>query len=205
MPPLLLREGNYGEVTVTNWWEGEPRIKSRSIRHVGTGEELSFPMVNVDVERDRFPFADEYFDVTLCCELLEHLNEDPMHMMLELNRVLRWGGLLILTTPNIASAFSIKEAMAGSSPYIYGSYNLKSRTDRHSREYTPRDVRLLLESAGFKVVKLFSEDLWNETDENFLKWLDHTGVPRSLRGDNIFAVGRKLTDQVDRFPELLYD
>ncbi len=47
-----------------------------------------------------------HFDVALCCELIEHLAEDPMHMLLELNRVLRWGGLLILTTPNIASAFS---------------------------------------------------------------------------------------------------
>ena len=126
-------------------------------------------------------------------------------MLLELNRVLKWGGLVVLTTPNIASAFSIKEAMAGSSPYIYGSYNLKSRADRHSREYTPSDVRLILEASGFKVIKLFSEDLWHETDERFLEWLDHTGVPRSLRGDNIFAVGRKLSEQFDRFPELIYD
>jgi SAM-dependent methyltransferase len=150
MTPLVLRDGNYGEVTVTNWWEGEPGVKSQQIRHSETGVELSFPMINVDVERDRFPFDDQYFDVALCCELIEHLVEDPMHMLLELNRVLKWGGLVILTTPNIASAFSIKEAMAGSSPYIYGSYNLKSRADRHSREYTPSDVRLILEASGFK-------------------------------------------------------
>jgi glycosyltransferase involved in cell wall biosynthesis len=205
MTPLVLRDGNYRDVTVTNWWEGEPRVKTQKIRHAQTGVELSFPMVNVDVERDRFPFDGETFDVVLCCELIEHLTEDPMHMLLEINRVLKWGGLVVVTTPNIASAFSIKESMSGSSPYIYGSYNRKSRADRHSREYTPSDVRLVLESGGFKVIKLFSEDLWHDTDEEFLKWLDHTGVPRALRGDNIFAVGRKLSDQVDRFPELIYD
>jgi glycosyltransferase involved in cell wall biosynthesis/SAM-dependent methyltransferase len=205
MTPLILRDGGYREVTVTNWWEGEPRVKTQAIRHSGTGVELSFPMFNVDVERDRFPFDDLTFDVVLCCELIEHLTEDPLHMLLEANRVLKWGGILVVTTPNIASAFSIKEAMSGSSPYIYGSYNVKSRADRHSREYTPSDVRLVLESAGFKIVKLFSEDLWHETDESFLKWLDHTGVPRTLRGDNIFAVGRKLSDQVDRYPDLIYD
>ncbi len=205
MAPLIIRDGKYGEVAVTNWWEGEPRIKVQRIRHSSTGHELAFPMQNVDVERDRFPYEDQFFDVALCCELIEHLREDPMHMLAELNRVLKWGGLLILTTPNIASAFSIQEAMAGSSPYIYGSYNRKSPTDRHSREYTPKDVRLVLESAGFQVVRLFTEDLWHATDEAFLNWLDQTGVSREYRGDNIFAVGRKMSQQIDRFPDLIYD
>ena len=126
-------------------------------------------------------------------------------MLIELNRVLRWGGLVIVTTPNIASAFSIQEAMAGSSPYIYGSYNTRSRADRHSREYTPKDVRLALEAAGFKVVTLFTENLWHQTDEGFLRSLDHTGVPRELRGDNIFAVGRKMSQEIERYPDRLYD
>lgn len=205
MAPLIIRDGKYGEVAVTNWWEGAPNVKVQRIKHATTGLDLSFPMQNVDVERDRFPYEDQFFDVALCCELIEHLREDPMHMLAELNRVLKWGGLLILTTPNIASAFSIQEAMAGSSPYIYGSYNRKSPTDRHSREYTPKDVRLVLESAGFQVVRLFTEDLWHATDEAFLNWLDQTGVSREYRGDNIFAVGRKMSQQIDRFPDLIYD
>ena len=205
MTPLIKRDGKYGEIVVTNWWDGEPRIKMQRIRHAVTGVELCFPMQNLDVERDTFPYADESFDVALCCELIEHLTEDPLHMLIELNRVLKWGGLVIVTTPNIASAFSIQEAMAGSSPYIYGSYNTRSRADRHSREYTPKDVRLALEAAGFKVVTLFTENLWHETDEGFLRSLDHTGVPRELRGDNIFAVGRKMSQEIERYPERLYD
>lgn len=205
MPPLIKREGRYGEIAITNWWDGEPRVKIQYLRHAVSGEEMSFPMQNVNVEREQFPYPDAYFDVALCCELIEHLTEDPLHMLIELNRVLKWGGLVVLTTPNIASAFSIKEAMAGSSPYIYGSYNVKSRADRHSREYTPKDVRLALEAAGFKIIKLFTADLWHKTDEEFLKKLDHTGVPRDLRGDNIFAVGRKLSAQIERYPDQLYD
>lgn len=205
MTPLIKRFGQYGEIAVTNWWQGEPCEKLQRIRHAATGEELSFLMRNVDVERDRFPYPDEYFETALCCEIIEHLAEDPMHMLIELNRVLTWGGLVILTTPNIASAFSIQEAMAGSSPYIYGSYNRQSRTDRHSREYTPKDVRLALEAAGFKVVRLFTKNLWHQTDEQFLRWLDHTGVPSELRGDNIFVVGRKASAQIERYPDRLYD
>ena len=205
MTPLIRRYGNYGEISVTNWWPEDISKKTQTIENEMTGEKMSFDMQNVDVERDRFPYPDAYFDVGLCCELIEHLVEDPMHMLLELNRVLKWGGLLILTTPNLASAFSIKEAMAGSSPYIYGSYNRTSRADRHSREYAPNDLKVAFKSAGFKLLKLFSEDLWQETDAAFLQSLDHTGVPRNLRGDNLFAVGRKMSTQFERYPESLYD
>ncbi len=99
----------------------------------------------------------------------------------------------------------IREALSHSSPYVYGFYNRKSRSDRHSREFTPKDVRLVLESAGFKVVKLFTANMWTTTDEQFLAELDHTGVSRDLRGDNIFAVGRKMSAQIERYPYQLYD
>ena len=39
----------------------------------------------------------------------------------------------ILTTPNVASAFSIQEMLAGSSPYIYGSYNVGGRRPAQPR------------------------------------------------------------------------
>lgn len=205
MTPLIKRHGAYGEIVLTNWWKGDTRSQLQTVKSATTGETLSFDMLNVDVERDRFPFPDEHFDVALCCELIEHLTADPMHMLIELNRVLKWGGLLIVTTPNIASAFSIGKALAGNSPYVYGEYNPKSPGDRHSREYTPNDIKLALNAAGFKTIKLFTKDLWAQTDEAFLEWLDQTTVPRELRGDNIFAVGRKISEQFDRFPDGLYD
>ncbi|NOT60689.1 MAG: methyltransferase domain-containing protein, partial [Acidobacteria bacterium] len=207
MPPLLKRYGNYENITVTNWWEGEPKEKLQSVTNAQTGETVALPMRNVDVERDRFPFADNTFDVALCCELIEHLQEDPMHMLCELNRVMKFGGLLFITTPNVVSAFSIQESLAGSPPYIYGAYNRGgNRADRHSREYTPRDISTALEAAGFKVAHLTAEDVWHDVDESFQSWLEkHSSLPTYLRGDNIFAVGRKLTDKLERYPASLYD
>lgn len=205
MTPLIQRDGCYDEIVITNWWKGATRRQRQTVRHAATGEEMSFEMLNVDVERDRFPFPDVYFDVALCCELIEHLTADPMHMLIELNRVLKWGGLLIVTTPNISSAFSIGKALSGNSPYVYGEYNPKSPGDRHSREYAPSEIKLALNAAGFKTVKLYTKDLWAQTDESFLRFLDQSGVPRELRGDNIFAVGRKQSLQFDRYPDGLYD
>ncbi|HEV2668716.1 MAG TPA: 2-polyprenyl-3-methyl-5-hydroxy-6-metoxy-1,4-benzoquinol methylase, partial [Blastocatellia bacterium] len=133
------------------------------------------------------------------------LREDPMRMLVELNRVVKWGGLLILTTPNIVSAFSVQEAMAGRTPSFDGRYHRQNSDDSHSREYTPDEVRVALECAGFKVIKLFTENNWRKTDDEFLAWLDRTNVPRELRGDNIFAVARKQSEQIERYPPELYD
>jgi glycosyltransferase involved in cell wall biosynthesis/SAM-dependent methyltransferase len=206
MPLLVKRYGNYGEVSGANWRPGEPREKIVTVRNQATGEEFAFPMKNVDVERDRFPFPDEHFDVALCCELIEHLREDPMNMLMELNRIMKWGGLVILTTPNITSDFSVQEALAGRSPKINSLYNCRSPIDRHGREYSPADVRVALEAAGFKVLKLFTENAEHKTDEEFLACLDRgTDEPRDLRGDNIYAVGRKQSEQIERYPPELYD
>jgi glycosyltransferase involved in cell wall biosynthesis/SAM-dependent methyltransferase len=205
MALLVERYGDYGEIAVTGWAPGEPRDRMMSIRHPVSGEEFQFQEKNVDLEHDRFPFPDSYFDVALCCELIEHLREDPMHMLIELNRILKWGGLLILTTPNIASAHSIREAISGSSPYICGVHHIEKPAERHMREYTFKDVSIALESSGFKVVNLFTSDIWYQVDEEFMRQLDYSGVPRKLRSDTIFAVGRKQSLQFERYPEELYD
>jgi glycosyltransferase involved in cell wall biosynthesis/SAM-dependent methyltransferase len=205
MQLLVKRYGNYGEVSGLDWRRGEPREKIVTVRNPVAEEEFTFQVKSVDVERDRFPFPDEHFDVALCCGLIEHLSGDPMNMLVELNRIVKWGGLLILTTQNVASAFSVQQALAGRSPNIGGLYNRNNPTDRHSREYAPYEARAVLEAAGFKVLKLFTENVWRKTDEVFLAWLDQTGVPRELRGANIYAVGRKQSEQIERYPPELYD
>lgn len=48
------------------------------------------------------PFGDGEFDGVFCIECIEHL-ENPFHLMRELTRILRPGGTLILSTPNIMS------------------------------------------------------------------------------------------------------
>lgn len=49
-----------------------------------------------------WPFASERFDHVVSIEAVEHL-ENPWHLMREANRVLRPGGKIIMTTPNVLS------------------------------------------------------------------------------------------------------
>ena len=52
-----------------------------------------------------FPFEDSAFDYCINVEGLEHL-ENPFHTLREFSRVLKPGGVLIMTTPNVLNVFS---------------------------------------------------------------------------------------------------
>jgi SAM-dependent methyltransferase len=57
-------------------------------------------MLWLPLTRLPFPLADASFDTVLCFETIEHF-PDPESIVLELGRLTRPGGTLILTTPNI--------------------------------------------------------------------------------------------------------
>lgn len=57
----------------------------------------------VDLDKDRLPFPDDYFDIILFIHVIEHLFQ-PLHIAPEFRRVLRDGGLLYVETPNWVSS-----------------------------------------------------------------------------------------------------
>jgi len=50
----------------------------------------------------RLPFDDGLFDVVVMCEVLEHLNFNPLPVIKEINRVTKPNGILYLALPNDA-------------------------------------------------------------------------------------------------------
>lgn len=56
----------------------------------------------VDLERDKFPFEDETFDIVICNQVFEHLKQIYLPMS-EIHRVLKTKGILIFSVPNLAS------------------------------------------------------------------------------------------------------
>jgi len=52
-----------------------------------------------DLNKDKLPFDDESFDLLTCMAVIEHLI-DVDHALGEFNRVLRAGGIMVVTTPN---------------------------------------------------------------------------------------------------------
>jgi SAM-dependent methyltransferase len=174
------------------------------------GESFQCDVDLFDAERDPFPYPDGWFTTVLCCELLEHLARDPMHMMVEINRVLRPGGHLLLTTPNIASLRSIAAILQGYHPGLFTHYvhpDKAAMEPRHYREYTPTEIRRLLEDAGFTVIKLETGPYREQPRPEWL-WVVHLleryRLPKDLRGEAIYALARKSGPVRVRYPEWLY-
>ncbi len=165
-----------------------------------------------DAEKDPFPYGDESFDTVLCCELLEHLTADPMHMMSEINRILKPGGALILTTPNIASYRAIHAILHGYHPSFFPAYILPRKPGeeaeaRHNREYSPKEIHHLYWESGLEMVKLETGEFLEQPhpEHNFVRHLlEQYKLPNDLRGDGIYAVGRKTGPIRNRYPNWLY-
>lgn len=207
--PALRNRLGYGEVRGC-YYGPAGQVEVKQVSSV-EGEQFVCEIDLFDAERDRFPYPDGHFATVLCCELIEHLAEDPMHMMAEINRVLRPGGHLVLTTPNIASLRAIAAVLQGYHPGYFPAYlRPEARQQgeaRHTREYTPREVARLLVDAGFEVVRLETGP-YREAPRPELVWaenvLERYGLLKELRGDAIYAVGRKIGPVVARYPEWLY-
>ncbi len=175
------------------------------------GERFECDIDHFDAEKDQFPYPDDYFSTVLCGELIEHLFEDPMHLMSEVNRVLKRGGHLVLTTPNIAALRGIAAILQGYHPGFFHAYIRPAESGevdaRHNREYTPREIHRLLENSGFEVVRLETGEFRNLPHPEFgwvIHLLERYRLETDLRGDGIYAVGRKTGAVRDRYPGWLY-
>ncbi len=178
----------------------------------GTGEVFECEIDLFNAEKDPFPYPDESFDTVLCCELIEHLVEDPMHMMSEINRILKPGGHLVLTTPNIGSLRSISGILLGYHPAFFPAYIRPRKAGeeaeaRHNREYVPMEVQHLLTDSGFAMVRLETGEFLDEPHPEFA-WVKHMleryNLSHNLRGDGIYAVASKAGPVKNRWPAWLY-
>ena len=65
----------------------------------GMEELLGEPVLKLDGQTASLPFANDEFDLSVCIDVHEHL-DDPLPVTRELARVTRPGGTVIVTTPN---------------------------------------------------------------------------------------------------------
>jgi SAM-dependent methyltransferase len=177
---------------------------------VGGSKEAEVRMSVFDIERDSFPHDDETFDVVLCLEVLEHLAVDPMAMMAEVNRVLKPGGVFVLSTPNALRHANLVNMILGEQPMGYVGYN-GFDTNRHNRIYTPGEVQQLLQAAGISPIEVTTFGTKNRGLKRRIvrravaaaAW-PISGCPRDWRNDVILVSGRKTTAVATRRPSWLY-
>jgi SAM-dependent methyltransferase len=99
------------------------------------------------------PFADGSFDAVACLEVLEHLVA-PLSTAQELHRVLRPGGVILVTVPNIVYwRRRLDYALIGRWNPLGDALSVPEPwRDPHLRFFTLKALRRMIERAGFEVV-----------------------------------------------------
>lgn len=107
---------------------------------------------NIEVFSDdlgdvRFP--DKYFDVITMWDSIEHL-PDPRKELSEINRILKTGGLVYISTTNL-SGFSQK---------LFGTTSNQFCPEEHIYYFTPGTAARLLKDCGFSQVKVKTQHIF---------------------------------------------
>lgn len=117
---------------------------------------------------NRFPYKDNNFDLVSANQIIEHLlNVDGF--LQEINRVLRPGGYLVLSTENLSSwhnlfalalgwqAFSqhISKIKNVGNPMRGAKYTDYELSGMHIKIFTPRGLKELVKLHGFKIEHFF--------------------------------------------------
>jgi SAM-dependent methyltransferase len=206
--PLLDRLCGYREVRGAYY--GTPgRVDRKSI--VLPDGEFRCEIDHFDAERDPFPYTDEHFDVVIAGEIIEHMIYNPMHLLLESRRVLREGGYLLVTTPNVAGLASIFKVLEGKNgPQIYPHYKAPDDEPEigHMREYTAWELGQAIKAAGFEIERLFTtviDEYRGDWRPGILSILEQHGYSVEDRGEQTWCLARKRGSlPVDPLPRVIF-
>ena len=99
-----------------------------------------------DVETMELPFEAGSFDAIVAGDVIEHLR-DPGAFLARIRPLLRPGGRLVLSTPNIANWAMRLSLLFGR--FRYTEWGLLDRT--HTHLFTRKTLRECLETAGYRI------------------------------------------------------
>ena len=140
--------------------------------------------------KDKIPFDNNYFDVVIFSETLEHLNFHPLRIFQEINRILKINGKVIITTPNLLRLNNRIKLLIGQSI----NYDLREEYSiaTHFREYSSEEIKYLLQKGFFKNIKISYKD-FNYPGANKAVFITNKiiGFIFSFLKSNIIAIGDK--------------
>jgi SAM-dependent methyltransferase len=100
-----------------------------------------------DIEHLDLPYPDQYFDVLVMSEVIEHLR-DPWAVLRKLRIFLKPGAVVLSGSPNVAHHSVLRMLLHGR--WDYAPVGIMDRT--HLRWFTPQTYAQLFIDSGFKVL-----------------------------------------------------
>jgi SAM-dependent methyltransferase len=136
-----------------------------------------------NIEAGPLPYSDARFDAVLCGETIEH-TVDTDWLIFEINRVLKPGGRLVLTFPNIRTLLGIGMMMFFDLPPMYAARYRSA----HFRDFTLRSIKLVLAAHGFRLERAQGSafflpklnEFWSPLATHFPSWA-HTVVVEAVK------------------------
>ena len=141
-----------------------------------------------NLDQEDLPFEQGYFDAIFAGEIIEHL-VNPDRLLQEAHRTLAADGMLVVTTPNLASWFNRLLLLFGWQPYETGTsfyyevgrpnfLRLGSGMGAHLHLYTLRGLRELIVAHKFEIVEVVqasAREKEREIGANRWRWLHQIG------------------------------
>ncbi|MDD8011362.1 MAG: class I SAM-dependent methyltransferase [Acidobacteriota bacterium] len=124
-----------------------------------------------DLLKDEIPFSPDQMDMVVFTEVFEHLNTGPGKVFSEIKKILRAGGILVFSLPNIAMLSKRIKAIMGKAVLdpVYRVYKEEKSASSHGdgiwvhgfghvREYTMAETIDIVHHYGFNVLMTRSAD-----------------------------------------------
>ena len=152
-----------------------------------------------DADGEQCPMPDNTYDLLIAGEIIEHLI-DTDRFAEEARRILKPGGYLILSTPNLASWYNRIRLIRGLVPRSYpGTSSTISKDElvdnKHIRVNVLSEWTHFLEKHEFQVTEVHGSShiqaLEGSLRTRFIKFIDRLACRRPSLSTNIIFVARK--------------
>lgn len=153
----------------------------------------------VETSITQLPYASNSVDVLYAGELIEHLTYPVFGQMLkEVNRVLKDGGLLIVTTPNYFSLPARNDLNAGLKPLVFDETR-DPWASEHLTPFTKKSLTQSLRNEGLEIHTVSTNQVtWKisagvPSVQELVESLDdtHSSADSESLGDSIIVSARK--------------
>jgi 2-polyprenyl-3-methyl-5-hydroxy-6-metoxy-1,4-benzoquinol methylase len=118
-------------------------------------EKEGIPYTSFDLMDGDLPYPDQTFNVVVFKDVIEHLVFSPKRTLQSFYRILKPGGRLFISTPNLSRLSSRVRLLLGRTvhPPLLEFFNSEFPFPGHHREYVLDEVITMLRLSGFEIVR----------------------------------------------------
>jgi 2-polyprenyl-3-methyl-5-hydroxy-6-metoxy-1,4-benzoquinol methylase len=142
-------DGNFGELLIKRGAKEVWGVEFEKDQAVIAEKRITRVLVG-DIAEQMKDLPDQYFDVIVCNDVLEHL-VDPYSIVNSLRRKLKKNGVVVSSIPNIRYFRNLYDFVFHKN-WDYADSGIMDRT--HLRFFTCNSIRKMFESNGYEIVRM---------------------------------------------------